>query len=112
MREKRKEAKRREQKTGRKKCGENPTQRPEEKEEEEGTKSTDVPEPETTMSFSLSSLEATGEKETVTYKGVPIRLSADFSRDLTGKKGLEKSIRSCERKGLTPKMTLSSKAII
>ena len=57
-------------------------------------------------------LKAEREKETVTYKGVPIRLSADFSRDLTGKKGLEKSIRSCERKGLTPKMTLSSKAII
>ena len=28
-------------------------------------------------------LEAAREKETVTYKGLPIRLSADFSRDLT-----------------------------
>ena len=38
-------------------------------------------------------LEAAREKDTVTYKGVPIRLSADFSkRDLTGKKGLERSI--------------------
>ena len=26
-------------------------------------------------------LGAAGEKETVTYKGVPIRLSADFSRE-------------------------------
>ena len=37
-------------------------------------------------------LKAAREKETVTYKGVPTRLSADFSRDLTGKKGLERSI--------------------
>ena len=36
-------------------------------------------------------LEAAREKDTVTYKGVPIRLSADFS-DLTGKKGLERNI--------------------
>ena len=33
-------------------------------------------------------LEATRGKETVTYKGVPIRLSVDFS-NLTVKKGLE-----------------------
>ena len=26
-------------------------------------------------------LQATGEKETITYKGVPIRLSADFSKE-------------------------------
>ena len=56
-------------------------------------------------------LKAAREKDTVTYKGVPIRLSADFSRDLTGKKGLE-SIHSHERQGPTSKMTLSSKAII
>ena len=37
-------------------------------------------------------LKAAKEKETVTDKGVPIGLSADFSRDLAGKKGLEKSI--------------------
>ena len=37
-------------------------------------------------------LEAAREKDTVTYKGVPIRLSADFSRDLTEKRGLERSI--------------------
>ena len=36
-------------------------------------------------------LKAAREKDIVTYKGVPIRLSADFS-DLTGKKGLEKNI--------------------
>ena len=58
-------------------------------------------------------LEAAREKDTVTYKGVPIRLSADFSkRDLTGKKGLERSIPSHERQGPTSKITLSNKAII
>ena len=57
-------------------------------------------------------LKAAREKETVTYKGVPTRLSADFSRDLTGKKGLERSIQSHERQGPTSKITLSSRAII
>ena len=57
-------------------------------------------------------LEAARKKDTVTYKGVPIRLSADFSRDLTGKKGLERSISSHERQGPTSKIALSSKAII
>ena len=57
-------------------------------------------------------LEAAREKETVTYRGVPIRLSADFSRDLAGKKGLERSIPSHERQGPTSKITVSSKAII
>ena len=38
-------------------------------------------------------LKTAREKDTVTYKGVPIRLSADFSKtNLTGKKGLERSI--------------------
>ena len=37
-------------------------------------------------------LKAARGKDTVTYKGVPISLSASFSRDLTGKKGLERSI--------------------
>ena len=57
-------------------------------------------------------LKAAGEKETVTYKGVPIRLSADFLRDLTGKKGLGRSIPSHERQGPPSKITVSSKAII
>ena len=38
-------------------------------------------------------LKTTREKETVIYKGVPIGLSADFfKRNLTGNKGLERSI--------------------
>ena len=56
-------------------------------------------------------LEAAREKDTVTYKGVPRRLSADFSRDVVGKKGLERSIPSHGRQGPTSKMMLSSKAI-
>ena len=46
-------------------------------------------------------LKAARGKETVTYKGVPIRLSADFLRDLTGKKGLERSTQSHEKQGPT-----------
>ena len=43
-----------------------------------------------TLVFKERILKTAREKETVTYKGVPIRLSADFfKRDLTGKKGLE-----------------------
>ena len=58
-------------------------------------------------------LKAPREKETVTYKGVPIRLSADFfKRNFAGKKGLEISIQSHERQGPTSKITLSSKAIM
>ena len=57
-------------------------------------------------------LEAAREKETVTYKGLPIRLSAGFSRDLTGKKGLARSIQSHERQGPTSKISVSSKAFI
>ena len=61
-------------------------------------------------------LEAAREKETVTYKGVPIRLSADFSKETLflqrGKKGLARSIPSHERQGPTPRIALSSKAII
>ena len=34
-------------------------------------------------------LKAARGKESITYKGVPIRLSADFSRDLAGKEELE-----------------------
>ena len=55
-------------------------------------------------------LEAARGKETVTYKGVPVRLSADFSKDLAGKKGLERSIPSHKSKDVHPR--LSNKAII
>ena len=35
-------------------------------------------------------LEATREKETITYKGVPVRLSADFSKETCSQKGAGK----------------------
>ena len=54
-------------------------------------------------------LKAAREKETVTYKGVPIRLSTDFSKNLAGKEGLERSISSHERQGPTSKRTLPAK---
>ena len=63
-------------------------------------------------------LKAAREKETVTYKGFPIRKYADFpislflKRNLVGKKGLESSIQSHERQGPTTKITPSRKAII
>ena len=53
-------------------------------------------------------LKAERGKETVTYKGVPIR----FKRNLAGKKGLARSIPSHERQGPTSKISVSSKAII
>ena len=58
-------------------------------------------------------LKAAREKQTVTYKGVPTRLVSRFlKRDLTGKKGLARSIPSHERQGPTSKIALSSKATI
>ena len=55
-------------------------------------------------------LKAAREKERVTYKGVPIRLST-LKGNFAGKKGLERSIPSHKRQGPTSKITLSSKAI-
>ena len=60
-------------------------------------------------------LKAARGKETVTYKGVPIRLSADFSKETLQARRkylLERSIPSHERQGPTSKIALSSKAII
>ena len=57
-------------------------------------------------------LKAARIKERVTYKGVLIRLSADFSKEPCRKKGLERSIQSHERQAPITKITLSSKAII
>ena len=58
-------------------------------------------------------LKTAREKETVAYKGVHIRLSADFSKEtLQARRGWQRSIPSHERQGPTSKITLSSKAII
>ena len=53
-----------------------------------------------------------GEEETVTYKGVPVKLSADLKRSLTGKKELERSIQNHERQRPISKITLFIKALI
>ena len=53
-------------------------------------------------------LKAAREKQRVTYKGVPIGLSADFSKETLQ----ARSIQSLERQGPTTEITLSSKAII
>ena len=58
-------------------------------------------------------LEAAREKDTVTYKGVPIRLSADFSKEtLQARRGWKGSTRSYEKQRPTSKIAPSSKAII
>ena len=58
-------------------------------------------------------LKAAREKQLVTYKGVSIRLSADFSKEaLQARRGWKEVICSHERQGPTSKITVSSKAII
>ena len=55
-------------------------------------------------------LKAAREKWSVTYKGVPIRLSADFSKEPL--QGLARNIQSDEKQGPTTKITLPRKTII
>ena len=56
-------------------------------------------------------LKAEREKEIVTYKGVPIRLSADFSKEtLQARRGWKEVFEVMKGKDLHPS-TLSSKAI-
>ena len=56
-------------------------------------------------------LKAAREKETVTYKGVPIRLSADFSKEtLLARRGWKGVFNIVKDKDLQSR--LSSKAII
>ena len=59
-------------------------------------------------------LKAAREQETVTYKGSFHKtiISWFLKRNLTGKKGLERSIQSHEQQGSTAKIALPSKAII
>ena len=53
-------------------------------------------------------LKAAWEKLLVTYRGVPIRLSADFSKETL----LARNIQSHEKQGSTAKIALPSKVII
>ena len=58
-------------------------------------------------------LKASREKETVTYKGLPVRLSADVSKEtLQARRGWKEVFKNKERQGPTSKITLSSKANI
>ena len=45
------------------------------------------------------------------YKGTPVRLSADFSAETAGQKGVTQNIQSAERKKFLTKNTLPGKVI-
>ena len=50
-------------------------------------------------------LKSAREKETVTYKGVPIRLSADFSKEtLQARRGWKEGFKVMKSKGLHPRL--------
>ena len=52
-----------------------------------------------------SILKAVGEKEIVTYKGVPIKLSADFSKkNFASKKGWHEVFKVMKSKDLQPRL--------
>ena len=55
-------------------------------------------------------LKAAKEKETVTYKGVPIRLSADFSKEtLQARKGWKEVFQVMKGKDLHPRLFYPTK---
>ena len=55
-------------------------------------------------------LEAAREKDTVTYKGVPIRLSADFSKEtLQARKGWQEVFQVMKGKDLHPRLLYPAK---
>ena len=55
-------------------------------------------------------LEAVREKETVTYKGLPIRLSADFSKEtLQARRDWQEVVQVMKGKGLHPRLLYPAK---
>ena len=55
-------------------------------------------------------LDAAREKDTVTYKGVPIRLSADFSKEtLQARRGWKKVLKVMKGKDLHPRLLYPAK---
>ena len=55
-------------------------------------------------------LKAAREKETVTYKGVPTRLSADFSKEtLQARRGWKEVFKVMKSKGLQPRLLYPTK---
>ena len=58
-------------------------------------------------------LKAAMEKEIVTYKGVPIRLPADFSKEiLQARRGWKEVFKVMKGRDLHSRLLLASKAII
>ena len=57
-------------------------------------------------------LKAARERQRVTYKGVPMRLPADFSKDTLQARRDSRSIQSDEKQGPTTYITRPSKVII
>ena len=58
-------------------------------------------------------LKAAREKETVTYKGVPLRPSADFSKEtLQARRGWKEVFQVMKGKDLHPRLLLSNKVVI
>ena len=57
-------------------------------------------------------LKAAREKKLGINKGLPISLSADFSKETAGQKGLARNIQSHEKQGPIAKIALPSKAFI
>ena len=58
-------------------------------------------------------LKAAREKDTVSYKGVPIRLSADFSKEtLQARKGWKGVFKAMKGKDLYPKLLYPAKLLI
>ena len=56
--------------------------------------------------------KAAREKKLVTYRGAPIRLSADFPKETLQARGDWQEIFSHEKQGPTAKIALPSKAIL
>ena len=55
-------------------------------------------------------LEAAREKDTLTYKGVPIRLSADFSKEtLQARRGWREVVKVMKGKDLDPRLLYPAK---
>ena len=54
-------------------------------------------------------LKATGEKQTVTFRGVPIRLSADFSKDsLQARRDQQEIFKVMKSRDLQPRLFYSA----
>ena len=54
-------------------------------------------------------LKAAREKQSVTYRGVPRRLSADFSKETAGWKGLARNIKVMKSRDLQPRFLYPEK---